>query len=862
MLRKILPLLVLIAIVAALIVWRGPVIAWGRATWDRLTGAAETDSAATGPLIASGFIEAPAIDVAPAASGRILKLHVTDGQAVQAGDPVAELDRSVLEAQITAAAAAVKVAEAQAQQARAGPRQADSDVGRAAVDQARVAWVVADEAAADAAALVDAPAVLDVDIARAETALQVATAQMDAATAAATAADLEEQLWGRIVPRLEAGVDVTLPPQLGGGTRRVDAPPDKLAEARLQWNLSSQAAWEAHAQQATAVAARSAAGQSLADLRAEKADPVALKGQAAAAQAAAGVAESAYDVAEANLRVLHATGTSLEQMAVADAAVARARAAQVALEARRPQYTVLAPRSGKVSEVILHEGEVVASGAPIAQLRTAGDVTLTAYVPEARIAEVQPGGPAAVALAAFPGRTFPGVVTHIAGEAEFTPKNVQTRAERATTVFAVKLSLPNADDALKAGMLADAFFCPSSDPCAFPSEALTVEQAAAPSSGPYAGSLEAVRVAVAAEAGGRVVEVNAAEGDAVKAGQVLITIDGEELAAQAAEADVAIAAAQAELARIEAQPQPQRVAQAAANVKQAEAALTAAEARRDAAEAVYRNQQALDAQINSARQAITTAGAAVDAARAQVKSAQVLQESLPTPGSDEDKTRRAAYDAGVQAANARLRAAQAQQSGARKVLAALIALHDNPVTLAAAFHRAVGEVEIAVQAVEVARAAAAQVSAPPPAEAVAVGRARIAQAEAGRAAIDAALAKLHVGSPLAGEVTVQAIHAGEVATAGATLFTVADLARLKLTVYVPLSELAAVHVGQPAQVTVDGLPGRTFTGVVAKIADQAEYTPKNVQTAEERARMVVRVELTLDNPDGLLRPGIGAVARW
>ncbi len=69
-------------------------------------------------------------------------------------------------------------------------------------------------------------------------------------------------------------------------------------------------------------------------------------------------------------------------------------------------------------------------------------------------------------------------------------------------------------------------------------------------------------------------------------------------------------------------------------------------------------------------------------------------------------------------------------------------------------------------------------------------------------------------------------------------------------------------MGQAAEVTVDALPGRTFRGAVTRIAEEAEYTPKNVQTAEERARMVIPVEVTLDNADGSLRPGMGAEARW
>ncbi|MGE5602281.1 MAG: HlyD family secretion protein, partial [Nitrososphaerales archaeon] len=679
----------------------------------------------------------------------------------------------------------------------------------------------------------------------------------------------------------EQGVDVSLPPEMGGGSRHVDAPADKLAEARLQWNLKSQAAWEAHAQQAAALAARDAARQAFADLRGQKAQPVTLEGQAQAAEAAAQVADAAVEAAKAALQLVQA-GATAEQVGVADATVAQAAASRQVLEAKRPQYTVLAPGSGTVTEVVLHEGEVAAAGAPIARLSATGVVSLTVYVPASRLGEVRLGGPVAVGVDAFPQRTFGGTVTKVAGEAEFTPKNVQTREERAGTVFAVKVSLPNANAALKAGMPADAFFCPSSTACDYPYETLARASAGTVSnlvarvlpqpsptvtaqpavSAAYAGSLEATSVRVASEMGGRVARVLAAEGDRVSAGQVLFTVAGEELAAQRAEADAAVSVAKAELSRIEAKPQPERIAQAEANVKQAEAAVAAAKARLAAADAERKQPQELNSQVNSARQQIDVATAAVDAARAQVKTAQVLQESLQYPGSDEDKTRRAGYDAQATAAAARLRAVEAQLAGAKAVLARLLAIRANPVALDGAVHKAQGEVAIAEAGLATARAAAAQVSAAPQAEAVAVARARVAEAAAGRDAVDAALAKLEVRSPIDGEVTVQAIHTGEVVNAGAPLYTVADLAQLRLTVYVPLDQVGGVRVGQAAQVTVDSDPGRSYAGTVTRLADQAEYTPKNVQTAEERARMVIPVEVTLPNVDGSLRPGMGAEARW
>jgi multidrug resistance efflux pump len=163
-------------------------------------------------------------------------------------------------------------------------------------------------------------------------------------------------------------------------------------------------------------------------------------------------------------------------------------------------------------------------------------------------------------------------------------------------------------------------------------------------------------------------------------------------------------------------------------------------------------------------------------------------------------------------------------------------------------------------AVSVAKATLAQVKAPVQAEAVALAEARVAQAETGIAGADAALAKLTVRSPVTGTVTSQAIHAGEIAQAGLPLFTVTDLGRAKLVIYVPASQIGEVALGERAEVSVDAYPGRLFIGAVSRIADQAEFTPKNVQTQEERAKTVFAVEIALENSDGALRPGMPADA--
>lgn len=879
--RKFIPWIVLLLAVAAAIAFREPLATWAGARWAGISGQA-AEEAASGPLVASGAIEARDLAASAPAGGRIIAVHAGEGDLVAAGEVIATLDTTLLDAQIAEARGRAAVANAQVALLRAGPRAADLAVATAAIERAAAAAAATRVAADDARALVSAPGALDVSIARAGAAVEVATEEVAAAAAAATATDLEQQLWGRIVQRLEQGADVSLPPEMGGGSRHVNAPAEQLAEARLTWNLRSQAAWRAHADHVAAAAARDAARRSLADLRGQKDEPIALQGQADAAAAAIPVADAAVAAARADLALLEA-GAAPAQIAVAESLARQAHAAADSLEATRADYAVRAPEAGTITALVLHAGEVAAPGAAIARLADLAGVTLTVYVPQARMAEVRVGGAVAARVDAYADRTFSGTVRYVSDRAEFTPKSVQTQEERAATVYAVEIALPNEDRALKPGMPVDAAFCPTADGgaspagCAFPEAAADAprtglsallrraEPAATPTppaAPAYAGAIEATTVRVAAEVGGRAVEAPVDQGDTVATGQVLLQLDDTELQAKRLEAGAAIAAARAELDRVQAAPQPERVAQVEAALQQAEAALNAAQARLDAARRSLEKPQELDAQINDARQQVSVASAAVDSARAGVRTAQVLQESLPNPGSDEDRTRRAMYDQQAAAAGAALRAATARVRGAEAVLARLLAIRGQPVALEAAVHAAENDVRMAEAARAVARAGLAQVTATAHPASAALARAQVAHAEAGLAVIDAAADKLQVRSPIAGEVVLQAIHAGEVAAPGSPLFTVADLSSVKLTAYVPVAEVGQVQIGQAAQVTVDAYPGRTFAGAVTHIADRTEFTPKNVQTADERARMVVAVEVTLPNADGALRPGMAAEATW
>ncbi|OIQ07565.1 putative efflux pump membrane fusion protein [Moorella thermoacetica] len=95
---------------------------------------------------------------------------------------------------------------------------------------------------------------------------------------------------------------------------------------------------------------------------------------------------------------------------------------------------------------------------------------------------------------------------------------------------------------------------------------------------------------------------------------------------------------------------------------------------------------------------------------------------------------------------------------------------------------------------------------------------------------------------------------------GIPIVTLSDPADLWLAIYVPETEIGKVKVGQQAVVTVDSFPGKRFNGRVKEIAGQAEFTPKNIQTKEERVDLVFKVKIALANEEQLLKPGMPADA--
>ena len=115
-------------------------------------------------------------------------------------------------------------------------------------------------------------------------------------------------------------------------------------------------------------------------------------------------------------------------------------------------------------------------------------------------------------------------------------------------------------------------------------------------------------------------------------------------------------------------------------------------------------------------------------------------------------------------------------------------------------------------------------------------------------------------SPINGVVLERLVEPGELANPNANLITVCNLDELTLTVYVPEDRYGMITLGESVPVTADSFPGQSFNGTVSYIADQAEFTPRNVETVAGRETTVFAVKLTLSDISGKLKPGMPADA--
>jgi len=145
-------------------------------------------------------------------------------------------------------------------------------------------------------------------------------------------------------------------------------------------------------------------------------------------------------------------------------------------------------------------------------------------------------------------------------------------------------------------------------------------------------------------------------------------------------------------------------------------------------------------------------------------------------------------------------------------------------------------------------------------EDIAVAQANLNQASANLGLSQVNLSYTILRAPCAGVVTVRQAELGEVVSPGSPVVTLADLDHIWLRVYIAETDLGRIAWGEHVAVTTDTYPGKQYNGRISFISSTAEFTPKSVQTTNERVTLVYRIKIDIDNPDHELKPGMPADA--
>ncbi len=412
-----------------------------------------------GQLKASGTIESVMVNISPEMMGKVLDVSAEEGQPVQTGDPLLSLDGSLLAAQRAVASAQLDSANASLNTAAAAyavaQQQYDSTLNNALAQEQ---FTRANVWRGTNPTEFDQPSWY---FSRAER-LTAAQAEVDATLA-----------------KLQDAQTKLAELQKSNGNARFMTIEADLAQARLAWE-TAKAAYDKTAGASDSQDLRDAAQVVLDDAElalddAQTAYDDALSTDEAQdvleARANVAIAQENYDTAQDNLRALQTGANSpavvtaqkaLDQakaaMEQAQAAVNTAQANLDLIDTQIAKLTVNAPMDGVILTRNVEPGEFVQPGSVAFAMANLNELTITVYIPEDQYGNISIGQQAAVTVDSFPGETFTAEVIHIADQAEFTPRNVQTVEGRSSTVYAVKLKVTDNDGKLKIGMPADVVF--------------------------------------------------------------------------------------------------------------------------------------------------------------------------------------------------------------------------------------------------------------------------------------------------------------------------------------------------------------------------------------------------------------------
>lgn len=342
------------------------------------------------------------------------------------------------------------------------------------------------------------------------------------------------------------------------------------------------------------------------------------------------------------------------------------------------------------------------------------------------------------------------------------------------------------------------------------------------------GNIELTEVEMSFKLPGRVVELAVDEGDQVKAGQIVARMDSAELQAQQDRENAGVRSAQSALVQLRTAIDWQTET-LSGDIDLKRADLAAAQSRLKELETGSRPQE-----IENARAALDQARAENDLAQRDWTRAQKLvqAEDISTAQFESFRAR-----------------AQAAAAAMKRAEEAYALVKEGPRRETIDQARAI--VQRAQAALKLAEANRLDLQRRR--QEIALRQAEIQRAQANARLLAVQLGDRAIASPVDGVVLSRNAEPGEVLPAGASVLTLGDIDHPTVRCYINERDLGRVKIGQAASVTTDSFPGKTYKGKVSFISSEAEFTPKQIQTEEERVKLVYRLKVDIENPNRELK---------
>jgi len=350
------------------------------------------------------------------------------------------------------------------------------------------------------------------------------------------------------------------------------------------------------------------------------------------------------------------------------------------------------------------------------------------------------------------------------------------------------------------------------------------------------GNIEVTTVDVSFKIPGKIEKLAVEEGDQVKEGQLIASLEHRDLLAQKSKAEAALEGAQSRIPALQKNIELQDQA-TLQEISQAEAAVEASLARLQQLLTGSRPQE-----IQAAKANLEEAQADAVKRKADLERAEKLYRNNFISAQEWDSAKNANE---VAAAN---------QKKAEENYALVV---EGPRQEEIAAARA--QWEQAQAALKLAKARRIQVEVLR--KELVTAQAQVKEAASAIEVIDTQIGYSELSAPLSGVVLVKNAEAGEFVVPGGAVVTLGDIEKPWLKAFITEGDLGKVKLGQKASVTTDSYPRKIYPGKITFISSEAEFTPKNVQTAKERVKLVYRIKVSLENPHRELKPGMPADAR-